>query len=158
MDRSMFVASLGAEHQAFREFCGILDAEYACLLRSDVDKLQQLTQLKSSSVDRLAELADARAGYLESLELNPGRQGMMKWLAACGDNDARELSDLWRELVDLAAKARAKNESNGTLITRRLTRNKAALAALQSAARAHSLYGPDGQTNIQAGIRELGRA
>ena len=158
MDRSAFAASLSAEHQAYREFYEILDAEHACLLRSDVDALVQLTQLKSNKGDRLAEFASARAAYLHSLELTPGPQGMTDWLAGCSSNEAPELSDLWRQLTDLAAKARALNESNGTLITTRLMYNQAALAALQSAARVHRQYGPYGQSSIAAGGRELGCA
>jgi flagella synthesis protein FlgN len=158
MDRATFAASLSAEHQAYREFCEILNAEHACLLRSVVDALVQLTQLKSSKGDRLAEFSSARDAYLHSLELSPGPQGMTDWLAGCSDTQAPALSDLWRQLVDLAAKARALNESNGTLITTRMMYNHAALAALQSAARVHSLYGPDGQTSVTAGNRELGSA
>jgi len=157
-DRAAFVASLRAEHQTLGEFCQVLEAEQACLLRSDVDALLQITQLKSSKVDRLAELADARVGHLDALRLSAGRRGMTEWLAQHAGSDGPELSKLWHEVVDFADKARSLNDSNGTLITTRLTHNQAALAALQSAVRTHSLYGPDGQSSVAAGNRELGSA
>lgn len=157
-DRAAFVANLRAERHAFREFCQVLEAEQACLLRSDVDALLQITQLKSSKVDRLAELANARVRHLDGLRLDSGRDGMLEWLAKHAGSDQPELSALWDELVAFADQARNLNDSNGTLITTRLTHNQAALAALQSAARTHSLYGPDGQSNIVTGNRELGRA
>jgi flagella synthesis protein FlgN len=157
-DRAAFVASLRAEHQTFRDFCQVLEAEQACLLRSDVDALLQVTELKSSKVDRLAELANARVGYLDALRLSSGRRGMTDWLVQHAGSDRPELSKLWHELVAFADKARSLNDSNGTLITTRLTHNQAALAAMQSAARTHSLYGPDGQSSVAAGNRELGRA
>jgi flagella synthesis protein FlgN len=83
---------------------------------------------------------------------------MSDWLAGHPGSDTAELSELWHELVDLAAKARGLNDSSGILITTRLRHNQAALAALQSAARAYSLYGPDGQPSAVAGTRELGSA
>jgi flagellar biosynthesis protein FlgN len=156
--RSALAATLRAEHQAFGEFCQLLEAEGTCLARKDVEALLQITELKSSQVDRLAELAAARTAHLDLLQLGRGRKGMSEWLAGHAGSERAELSRLWRETIDLAAKARAMNQSNGALITARLAHNQAALAALQSAARAHSLYGPDGQPSIAAGNRELGRA
>jgi flagella synthesis protein FlgN len=158
MDRSAFVASLRAEREAFGEFCQVLEAEHGCLLRSDVDALLQITRIKTDKIDRLAYLANARTGYLSSLRLSSDREGMTEWLAGHAGADTAELSELWHELVDLAAKARGLNDSSGTLITTRLRHNQAALAALQSAARAYSLYGPDGQASVVSGNRDLGSA
>jgi flagellar biosynthesis protein FlgN len=157
-DHAAFAAGLRAEHQTVREFCQVLEAEQASLLRSDVEALLQITQLKSSKVDRLADLANARVAHLDALRLDPGRRGMTEWLSRHAGADAPELSKLWDELVGFADKARSLNNSNGTLITTRLTHNQAALAALQSAARTSNLYGPDGQSSVMAGNRELGRA
>src|ERR1700687_3350057 len=115
MDRSAFVASLRAERQAFGEFCEVLEAEHACLLRSDVEALLQITRIKTDKIDRLAHLANVRTGYLGSLRLSSGRDGMSEWLAGYPGADTAELSELWHELVDLAAKARGLNDSSGTL-------------------------------------------
>jgi flagellar biosynthesis protein FlgN len=156
--RSALVATLRAEHQAVGEFCRVLEAERDCLTRKDAEALLQITELKSTQVDRLAELSGARAAHLASLQLSRGRKGMAEWLAGYRGREGAELSRLWRETIALAAKARELNQSNGTMIAARLTHNRAALAALQSAARAHNLYGPDGQPSVAAGNRELGRA
>jgi len=158
MDRAAFVASLRAERAAFGEFCQLLEAEHASLQRSDVEELLKITQLKSHQVDRLAELATARTRYLDSVGLTTGREGMADWMARLGGADATEVSNVWRELVDFAARARTLNDSNGTLITARMSHNQSALAAMQSAARAHSLYGPDGQASLVTGNRNLGTA
>jgi len=158
MDRAAFVASLRAERTAFGEFCQLLEAEHASLQRSDVEELLKITQLKSDKVDRLAELATVRTRYLDSVGLSTGREGMSDWMARLAGAEAAEVSNVWRELVDFAATARTLNDSNGTLITTRMSYNQAALAAMQSAARAHSLYGPDGQASVVTGNRNLGTA
>ena len=78
--------------------------------------------------------------------------------AARPARDQPELSALWQQVLDAATQARALNSSNGGLIGARLNHNQAALAALQSAARSLGTYGPDGQAQMPAGQRELGRA
>ncbi|HYL18577.1 MAG TPA: flagellar protein FlgN, partial [Burkholderiales bacterium] len=140
------------------EFCQLLEAEHASLQRSDVEELLKITQLKLDKVDRLAELATVRTRYLDSAGLTTGREGMVNWMARLAGAEASEVSNVWRELVDFAAKARTLNDSNGTLITTRMSHNQAALAAMQSAARTHSLYGPDGQASVATGNRNLGTA
>jgi flagella synthesis protein FlgN len=158
MDRPAFVASLRAERAAFGEFCQILEAEQASLQRSDVEELLRITQLKSDKVDRLAELASARVRYLDSAGLSAGQDGMSTWIARLTGPEATEASNLWHDLVDFAGKARTLNDLNGTLITARMSHNQAALTAMQSAVRAHSIYGPDGQASVVAGNRTLGTA
>jgi flagella synthesis protein FlgN len=83
---------------------------------------------------------------------------MAQWLAAHAGAQKPELVALWQQLLDAATAARALNDSNGGLIGARLNHNQDALAALQSAARSLSTYGPDGQAQVPAGQRELGRA
>ena len=157
-DRPTLVEALQAERDAFREFCALLQTERACLLRADADALVQVTQQKSERVDRLAELGAARSRHLQSLGLNPVPGARERWLGADVGAEAATLSRLWEELVASARKARDLNQANGALVAARLTHNQAALSALHTSARAQSLYGPDGQTNILSGQRELGQA
>jgi flagellar biosynthesis/type III secretory pathway chaperone len=63
----------------------------------------------------------------------------------------------WRYLLQLAQTARQLNRTNGEMIAARLQHNRQAFAALQSAAGAVSLYGPQGQTLGYSGGRPLGR-
>ena len=157
-NRIAFVSSLRSELSAFRELHQVLKAEQDCLLRSDVDGLLELTEAKSKHIERLAALAAVRAAYLDSLKLPPDQAGMAKWLSVHAGHERPGLSDAWNQLLSVAAEARAINESNGTLIATRLNHSHAALAALHSAARSLSTYGPDGHTALPAGQRELGRA
>lgn len=157
-ERSAFVSGLRAELAGFGELHQILLAEQDCLLRADAEALPELVEVKSRQIERLHALAGQRAGYLGALALEPGGRGMRAWLAEHAGADQRELSVLWQRLVDAAAEARTLNDRNGGLIGARLNHNQAALAALQAAARSLSTYGPDGQAQLPAGQRELGRA
>jgi flagella synthesis protein FlgN len=157
-ERSAFVSGLRAELAGFRELQQILLAEQDCLLRADVEALPELVEVKSRQIERLHGLAGQRAGYLGTLYLQPGSKGMRAWLADHAGADQREVSALWQQLEAAAAEARSLNDRNGGLIGARLNHNQAALAALQTAARSLSIYGPDGQPQRPAGQRELGRA
>jgi flagella synthesis protein FlgN len=153
-----FAAALNAELAAFAELRRILQVEQDCLLSTDTDALLALANLKSHTVERLAELATQRAAYLQSQRLPPGSEGMQRWLAAQTGPEAKRLTDTWKRLLALAAEARAENQINGGLIGTRLGHNQAALATLQASARHHSVYGPDGQSDFRVANRELGRA
>jgi flagella synthesis protein FlgN len=157
-ERDAFVSGLRAELSGFRELQRILRAEQDCLLRADAEGLLCLTETKSRQIELLDALARLRAGYLHALSLTPDRRGMAQWLAAHAGAEKTQLAALWEQLVDAATAARALNDSNGGLIGVRLNHNQDALAALQSAARSLSTYGPDGQAHLPAGQRELGRA
>jgi flagella synthesis protein FlgN len=157
-DHSGFVADLRVERETFRALCQLLESEQACLVKSDVDGLLQLTDMKSEKVDRLIGLAHRRGSYLESMGLSNRQRGMPDWLAACSGVQRAELTQLWDELVLFASNARSLNELNGKLITSRLSHNQAALSALQLSVRAQNIYGPDGQAALVAGQRELGCA
>ena len=157
-ERHAFVSGLRAELSGFRELQQILQAEQDCLLRADVQALVDLTVIKSRQLELLKALGALRAGYLHSLSLAPDRCGMAQWLVVHVGAEKTQLAALWEQLLDTATAARALNDSNGGLIGARLNHNQDALAALQSAARSLSTYGPDGQAQLPAGQRELGRA
>jgi flagella synthesis protein FlgN len=157
-DRAAFHRSLQAELAALQEFCRILQAEQDALLRSDVAAVVQLSEAKSDLVERLAALAAVRAAYLDEQDFTADRLGMAQWLVAQGGREHEAISRQWQRLLELAAQAQALNQSNGALIGMRLSHNRAALATLHAAAQRHTLYRPDGQADLGASTRELGRA
>jgi flagella synthesis protein FlgN len=157
-DRVAFVGGLRAELAALQEFCQILRAEQDALMRRDVEAILKLSEVKSEQVERLSALASIRAAYLDSLHLPTDRRGMAEWLVVHGRADQPELSRLWHQLLEAASEAQSINQSNGALIGVRLQHNQAALTTLHAAARRHTLYRPDGQTDVGATSRELGRA
>jgi flagella synthesis protein FlgN len=158
-ERDAFVAALGAESEAFDAFVGLLEAEAVALDAGDLDGLIALAQAKSEKVAALSRLSESRRAYLRAAGFPPDRLGMSEWLVARGGADGPRLSGVWNNLLERAARAQRLNESNGALIESRLRFNRAALAALQEAARQTTFYGPDGTTRLSAGTgRDLGSA
>lgn len=157
-DHAAFVAGLRAERQAFHTLCQLLESEQACLIQADAESLLDIARSKSEQVDRLTELARRRVEHLHAMALDQGQAGIEEWLALHAGAQRAELTRLWQELTRFAAQARSLNETNGKLMATRLSHNQAALSALQSAASAQDLYGPDGHAAVVAGQRELGRA
>jgi flagellar biosynthesis/type III secretory pathway chaperone len=149
---SDFAASLREEVTALQAFRKVLESERACLKRSDVEALLELTRVKSEQLDQLAELSDRRSRYLVSKGLEVSQAGMGQAM------DTAELAELWTTLLTLASEVRNLNDANGALIAVRMNHNHAALAALQVGGRVPKLYGPDGQRDVGASTRDLGRA
>lgn len=67
-------------------------------------------------------------------------------------------ADEARQLRELAAEARALNETNGKLIALHLQRNQQALNVLLAAADHAATYGRDGQPHSSLSGRSLGKA
>lgn len=156
--RTAIVEEVEAEVYAFGELCRILLAEQACLLRNDVDALLELAEIKSRTVERLSELAASRAAHLGDRGLLPNSAGMQQWLDSQPSADGAELDQAWGRVLALATEARALNNVNGGLIALRVNHGQAALSTLQAAAKRHSVYGPDGQSDFRPANRALGRA
>lgn len=152
LQNSEFAASLREETAALRAFRKLLETERACLKRSDVETLLELTRVKSEQLDQLAEFSECRSRYLVAKGLEVSQAGMAK------ATQTPELTELWNELLSIAAEVRNLNDANGALIAVRMNHNHAALAALQVGGRVPKLYGPDGQRDVGAPPRELGRA
>lgn len=145
---------LAEEVAQLRGFLDLLAAEEKALVAGDVDRLLPLAGEKNALFVRLADLGAARARLLAAEALAPDRSGMEAWLGRHAEAGGARRS--WNELLDLAAKARARNDSNGKLITSRLANNQQALASLLAAANQAALYGPDGQAAPLGGGRSLG--
>lgn len=144
---------LNEEVAQLRDFLVLLDAEQKALIDGDVERLITLAADKTGLFGRLTKLGEARGRTLTAAGFAADRQGMESWLAGHpGLGNARRD---WHELLTLAEKARAQNQTNGELISTRLASNQQALSALMAAANQAALYGPDGQARPVGGGRRL---
>jgi flagellar biosynthesis/type III secretory pathway chaperone len=148
-------AALDDEIAKLREFIAILEREQEMLARADIDALMPLIDTKTGMANTLTSLSRKRDECLARLGLPGNRTGMEAWLEKSGTDNQRVG---WRELLRLAAHARALNETNGKLINLHAQRNQQAFAALMSAANQVMTYGPDGQQQTGLGDRILGTA
>ena len=80
---------------------------------------------------------------LARIGLPKGRPGIDAWLASQPNPEAERVC--WQELLELAARARDENQTNGRLIGLLLRQNEEAISLLVSGG-ADSVYGNDGQT------------
>lgn len=128
------------------------------LLASSVngDALMPLVERKSEFTTRLRMLSERREQFLAARNHETGRGGMDAYLAA--STEGEDVRTQWRQLLTLAAEARALNETNGKLIGVHWQHNQKALAALMSATEGAMVYGPDGQQTGGGGRRLLGSA
>lgn len=148
-------ATLEEEVAKLREFVAILEREQELLTRADIDALMPLIDGKTGIAHTLAALSLERGERLKRTGLAGDRAGMETWLDKSGTEPQRAA---WRELLQLAAAARAINETNGKLIGLHVQRNQQAFTALMAAANKVMTYGPDGQQQTGIGGRILGTA
>lgn len=152
------INALRAEITGFEQLCGILEAERSALLSADADRLLILSDAKSKVVEQLADLAQARTDALHTLGLDTRMPDLGARLATRREAESERITASWQELLAAANRAQSLNRSNGELLSVRMTHNRAALEALNAAARRHSVYGPDGQNVLAPSHRNLGQA
>lgn len=138
-----FAHSVQLERGAIKMVAAILQREQEALVEGASERLEALASDKMEPVRQLIELAERRNRYLASRGLSPNRRGMETWLA---DNADPKISAAWRDVLQQTQAAQQLNQTNGAMIAARLQHNQQALTALQRAAGAASLYGPQGQT------------
>jgi flagella synthesis protein FlgN len=137
-----------------RDFLDLLENEQQALVGGDVERLLPLAAEKNDLLRRLAQLGEARGKALLAAGLATDRQGMEGWLERHPEPGGAKR--VWQELLTLAGKASALNQTNGKLIATRLANNQQALSTLMAAANQAALYGPDGQARPVGGGRSLG--
>jgi len=146
---------LAQELQLLHAFVALLRHEQSLLTAGDTEPLSALAAEKSRGAAALGQLAAARDHGLDELRLPPGRVGMDAWTQSAVGTASQAN---WRQLIELAAEARALNETNGKLIALHLQHNRQAMNVLMAAADQAVTYGPDGQQQTAGSGRSLGSA
>jgi flagellar biosynthesis/type III secretory pathway chaperone len=144
---------LASEISFLQRFCALLDEERKALTGAKAEDLPRIAEEKSTLATRLSALESSRDSLLKKSNSDSGRTGMDAWLKTCANPTADRAQ--WNRLLDLAAKARSENETNGRLINLLLKQNQDALAVLLSSG-GGSIYGPDGQQRSLGGGRSFG--
>lgn len=129
----------------------ILKQEQAQLVYANIDGLMAVTKEKTLAVAQISELTNRRYRALTAAGFAPKEDGMRAWLNVSTAPDA---SKYWHDLLKLAHSAKALNNTNGLLISKHMSRNRAALNALQGT-QGGSLYGPNGQSTTKIRARGL---
>lgn len=155
-DTSDYTAVLAQERDRVREFLQLLEREQSALVAGEHDQLLAFTEQKAARLLELRRFSDSRSRLLTTSGLRADKDGMTEWVETQANDEARRI---WHDLKELAARVRATNQINGALVEARLKHNQASLAALQAAAHASGVYGPDGATRLTtAATRALASA
>lgn len=152
-DQQRLALLIEAEAIQLREFIALLEREESLLVAGDTDALLALTQDKNERYRRLQRLSDDRALLLGRLGRTPSDAAIREICA----NLPRVLAR-WDEVIELASKARDRNDLNGKLIVERMAHNQAALSVLLTAADQPPLYDAEGHSRPIGGGRMLGSA
>lgn len=150
-----FSTALEAEVAALQQFLQLLHAEQDALNEGSIDKLQEISRLKSDQVVALSQLS---AGHFPNLRTPDAVKDEVAEFIRKSDSDGRHgLAKSWEMLLDLAKEAHRLNQHNGAMIAAQLKYNQQALAILQEAAKQSTLYGPDGHAQSLGSGRQLGK-
>lgn len=146
---------LAQELGLLHSFVTLMRHEQSLLVDGKADVLAEIAEEKSGLAGQLARRAMAREEELGRRGYAAGRMGMDDWIKSAEGTTSRRR---WQQLLQLAAEARALNETNGKLIAVQLQHNQQALNTLLAAVDQAATYGPDGQQRAGASGRSLGSA
>jgi len=150
-----FSASLRAEIEALHQFVIILQSEQNALTEGNIDKLLEISRVKSEQVVRLSQLSAGHFSNQNDVDVIPDDIALTLQEA---DSDGQYgLTKNWEKLQELVKQAKHLNNLNGAMIEVQLKHNQQALAILQEAAMQNSLYGPDGHSRGLGTGRQLGK-
>ena len=137
--------TIAAEHQHLDALVALMKQEQQSLVALDADALSDLTTQKNALLASLSSLTQQRHAALEAAGCEGSEAGMEPWLAASGDDEARQQ---WERMLHVAREAKELNRVNGMLISKQLAHNQGVLNALRTPTNAPSgaIYGASGQT------------
>lgn len=135
-----FPQHLEARKKGLEEFLALLQEEQVLYSTSDLpgDEIIELTKRKAALADKVNAHNEQTNDGLKKLNYPQGREGTARLAAETG------CLEVWEEIIQLAHKAKLRNEVNGTLIQMRWEPTKQMTAFLQKAA-GTPLYGPNGK-------------
>lgn len=134
------------ETLAMTALATLLKSEQDALVDDNLHTLNEVVASKTELVRKINELERLRLSCLSNAGYEQTADGMEQHLNA----SPAEARLAWQELLSISEKAKEFNHTNGLLISRKLSQNQAALGVFQQGSATAALYGPNGQSSIQA--------
>jgi flagella synthesis protein FlgN len=153
--RAELIGLLQREHSAARAFTELLNQEREALVAGAVDRLAALADIKAGAARDIAAITSQRQRQVERLGCEASAPSISRFLESHPDCAVHAA---WHELVEAATEARELNRTNGLMIATWLQHNQSALAALRSGAAGDTLYGATGESLTSAAARSLAQA
>ena len=133
------------------EFIDVLMHEQGVLKKADAMALPDINKQKIKLVEKLNTLELARRKALAVPNSESTQVAMTNWLAG-KPNDENAVTN-WRQLMELARRAKQLHELNAQLINLHLQQTRELLSILTQQSQKNSLYGNDGQAAPITGSR-----
>jgi flagellar biosynthesis protein FlgN len=149
-----FSALIATEAQAVADFIDLLEEEHRLLTENAREKLEALTDRKLECLKALESVARRRGEWLSRNGFDGEPEGVRSMLARLETSDS-SVTDAWRRLMALAAKAKAINQRNGALIQSKMHLSAQYLEILRNAGNRLAVYGPDGKTQASSSSRPI---
>lgn len=125
-----------------------LKKEEQVLVDNESEKLEQVVAEKNILISDIIALEKKRNQLLSLAGYSIDRDGMNSFLTSAQSEP--KLQQSWDALLELSAKAKENNRTNGLLINRQMVRNQTTLNILQQNDQSASVYGADGQSKSNA--------
>jgi flagellar biosynthesis/type III secretory pathway chaperone len=146
---------LGEEAQLLAELLVLLRDEAAILSSNDIDGISRIGSTRQRCIGALTALDAERASACRMLSFGQGAGAynqLIKWCDQDGALDAK-----WRSNLALARQCQQLNDTNGAVVTAKLSRVQQLLMAVRGTP-APSVYNARGSRYGQLGARDLGCA
>lgn len=133
------------------DFIAVLEKEQDALKRADATALPELGEAKSQLIDQLNALEISRAKALGQTEGTLAPEAVLGRLTALAGGQA--LAERWKGLLEQARRAKQLHEQNRQLLQMHLQQTSELLTALTRKAERQTLYGSNGQAQLNTGSR-----
>jgi flagellar biosynthesis protein FlgN len=146
---------LDEESRLLTELEGLLQDETAILGRDDVEAIARIGSTRERCIDALTRLDGERADTCRMLSFGQGRGALTKLYDWCDPGGA--LDATWLANLKIARRCQRLNDTNGAIVTARLSRVQQLLMAVRGTS-APPVYSARGSRYGVLGRRDLGRA
>jgi len=143
------------ESRLLSELEALLQDEAAILAGEDLDAIAGIGSTRQRCIDALTRLDGERADSCRMLSFGQGPGALGKLYAWCDPNGA--LDAKWRANLKIARRCQRLNDTNGAIVTARLSRVQQLLMVVRGTS-APPVYSPRGSRYGVLGTRDLGRA
>jgi flagellar biosynthesis/type III secretory pathway chaperone len=137
-----FNQDLLLEINLMEKFLEVVIYEQSVLASTDIDKLENILQIKADLINELLLVSNNRLSNLAGLGF-PEKNSSMTLLIRQSTNVS--LEQQWQKLINIGSQADEINKNNGYIVNGLFFSNQKSLAFLQGKS-INSLYGPDGRS------------
>ena len=153
--RALLRRILADESLRLGELASLLQDEAAIVSGDDLDAITAIGSMRQRCIDALTRLDAERADVGRLLSFGHGRAALARLYQWC-DSDG-SLNQQWQANLELARRCQKLNDSNGAVVTARLSRVQQLLQVVRGKS-VPPVYSARGSRLADLGSRDLGRA